>query len=453
MQIGNKFLRASLVALDLIRTKDPQVSLGHGSILTRVRQDKALSNLGITLDNYEFDIRESLTLTNESLFNDYCYEIANKSISANPKLVAFGGFIWNEQHIQRIIKILRSKLKFNGKICLGGPQITYAPAGTLETFYPEVDYFIRGYAEDAFAKMLEFIALDRSLFSIAGLHSSGSPDLGIQSKADIEKLPSPFLTSTIDLQRSFIRWETTRGCPFTCAFCQHRDSYSSRQKMCMDRLEKEIEAFCDQNISKVKDIAVLDPTFNAGGTYLKVLEKFAECGYKGKLALQTRIEMVNQNFLDGIKRLQTNGATVVLECGIQTISQQEMKMINRPNNLKKIETTAKKLNEVQIPFEISIIYGLPSQTLESFKKTVDFCKNVLKPFRVDAWPLMLLRGTELELRKEELSLKEEILIPNNILCELTSENVFCGIPHVTSSPTFTKEEWREMAMLALKLNN
>ena len=228
MQIKSKFLRASMVALDLVRTKDPKVSLGHGSILTRVRQDKILSKLGVTLDSYEFDIKESLTYSNEKLFEDFCLQVSSQSLASNPDLIGFGAFVWNEAHIQRIIKILRNKLHFKGLICLGGPQVTYSPAGTLEQFYPNVDYFIRGYAEDSFARLLELLASKTPTQAISGVHSFGTPDLGLQSKTDIENLPSPFLHSVFDLKRTFIRWETTRGCPFSCAFCQHRDSYSSR---------------------------------------------------------------------------------------------------------------------------------------------------------------------------------------------------------------------------------
>jgi radical SAM superfamily enzyme YgiQ (UPF0313 family) len=32
-------------------------------------------------------------------------------------------------------------------------------------------------------------------------------------------------TSTLSLEKQrFIRWETQRGCPFRCSFCQHRES-------------------------------------------------------------------------------------------------------------------------------------------------------------------------------------------------------------------------------------
>ena len=65
-----------------------------------------------------------------------------------------------------------------------------------------------------------------------------------------------------------MRWETTRGCPYSCSFCQHRDpaswrssnkSWTKIQHAQRDRILAEIEWFVENG---VKDVAVLDPTFN-----------------------------------------------------------------------------------------------------------------------------------------------------------------------------------------------
>ena len=79
--------------------------------------------------------------------------------------------------------------------------------------------------------------------------------------------------------------------------------------------------------------------------------------------------MINEDFLERIVNLKAQRANVVLECGIQSIIGDKMKMIKRINNLKKIESISRKLHERKISFEVSIIYGLPKQTLETFKRT------------------------------------------------------------------------------------
>lgn len=221
--------------------------------------------------------------------------------------------------------------------------------------------------------------------------------------------------------------------------------------MCSRRLEREIEMICSKNLSRINDIAVLDPTFNSGNNYNAVLDSFIKFNYCGKLALQTRLEMINKTFMEKITLLNGQGARVVLECGIQTIVGDEMKIIKRSNNLKKIENVVNELKERNIEFEVSVIFGLPKQTLETFKRTVEYCSNVLKPTRIDAFPLMILRGTELEKSRGDYGLVEEMLPSNEF--DLCKERISEGIPHVTSSSTFSKHDWLKMYEIAKNLND
>ena len=465
MKLLNKSMsyRLAMISLDWIRNKDPKISLGHASVLAKLLEDRKVSeDHAISIERYEYDVKSSFKLNDNSksqkdVFEDFCFEVSKNAFSTSPDMISIGAFVWNEIHVQRILNILRKDFNYKNKICLGGPQVSYALPSTLETFYPHADFFIRGYAEDSFNKLLNNQAAakqNRKSISpstlISGVHSHGEPDLGLQSKAFLENLPSPFLNSIITLNRSFIRWESQRGCPFRCTFCQHRDSYSNRQNICSSRIEREIEMICDMNKSLVNDIAVLDPTFNSGNNYISVLENFIRFNYKGKLSLQTRLEMVNDLFLEKISLLKSQGARVVLECGIQTIIPDEMKVIKRPNNLKKIESVVKKLHERNIEFEISVIFGLPMQTLDTFKRTVYYCNEVLKPKRVDAFPLMILRGTELEKCRLQYGIVEEMIPANEF--QLTKDRISEGIPHVTSSLSFTKNDWLKMYEIAQSLN-
>ncbi|CAG8692648.1 4534_t:CDS:2 [Funneliformis mosseae] len=390
-------------------------------------------------------------------------------------------------------------------ILLGGPQISYAPINTLENYYPDADLFIRGYAEKAFSQVVETLStpntleevsmrssqypithqncflrsistsLNTSMVSnaptallhkIKGLHQRGHPDLGLQAAVDMTSLPSPFLpieplennsnsqsnsvnSPVIPLNnRSFIRWETQRGCPFKCTFCQHRDSYTDRQPLSTPRTLSEIQAI---TASSVNDIAVLDPTFNSGPNYLSTLDNLIKYKYKGKLSLQTRFEMIKPQFIEKcsvlVNEINTN---IQLEFGVQSIIKQESLIIQRMNNLKSVKENSLLLNKHNIKFEISLIYGLPFQTIESFKESIKFVKE-LGAERVVAWPLMLLRGTELEKRKDELGLREEVLSSVNLDSELPKERISEGIPHVVESPSFTKDDWKEMMRIAHEL--
>jgi radical SAM superfamily enzyme YgiQ (UPF0313 family) len=420
-----------LASLDWTRPKDPPISLGHASIWAKLlSHDIKVVSTAWAVNNVDF----SPTKVVEAVMS-----YANEDTD-----FAIGAFVWNEFAVQAILNQLK-KQRFPGRIIIGGPQVSYVKRG-LEQFYPQADIFIRGYAEEALAKLL-LAGSNFSTSTIKGVHFAHEPDWSLSADVNFDELPSPYLTGIIQPQR-FIRWETQRGCPFQCSFCQHREPNVAmkRKHFSLSRVLKEAQWITDNPI--IQDIAVLDPTFNSGSQYLTILDVLIERGYSGKLALQCRAEMVTNEFLDKVEKLNQS-ANVVLEFGLQTIHKEEQRLIERPNNLKKVISVFEETCKRKIDTEISLIFGLPQQTVSSFQASVNFCVN-LGATMIHAYPLMLLRGTPLYDLKQKLQLKEsnDITIPE-------IDRLYNGIPHVVSSPTFTYAEWLQMATIAkdLEINN
>lgn len=415
-----------LIALDWTRPKDPPLSLGHASILAN-------------LQAHNIDVKTGSWSVNHTSFNEKV--VIDFVLSLSPTIntyVSFGVFVWNEGYVQKIIKSLKT-YNFPGKIILGGPQISYIKE-KIESFYPDSDIFIRGYAEDVLTKFL----LEEDNFPIIrGIHYANQPSTNLSAVADLSLLPSPFLSGVLSRQR-FIRWETQRGCPFRCSFCQHRESDPSqiRRVFPSERIKEEIDWLVAGNI--VQDIAVLDPTFNAGDAYYAILSQFADKKYKGKLALQCRLEMVTPEFLELVQAININGQ-VVLEFGLQTIHKNEQYFIQRPNNMNKVSKILQEVEKSRIESEVSLIFGLPGQTLQSFQDSINFCKDLGVKI-IHAFPLMLLRGTSLYERKKELGLVESTDV--NFL---HIPRIQVDIPHVITSPTFTYDDWLKMGEFAEEL--
>ncbi|MBN1203842.1 MAG: radical SAM protein [Myxococcaceae bacterium] len=404
--------RIILMSIDWSREKDPRLPLGHASIVAALRQ------VGGDVQAFSFAI-------NQAAFSEECilWTILDSARGAEPEQVdvGIGVYVWNDRVVKRLLVALRRN-GFKGRLILGGPQISYAGAG-LEQLYPEADAFVRGYGEEAMVAL----ASSSERIQFVGVHWAGQVDSGLQAQARLETLASPFLGNVIDLfgGQRFIRWETQRGCPFRCSFCQHREAGNRlrRRDIPLVRLEREIELFVR---SGVDDIAVLDPLFNLGDHALAVLRTFLRLGYRGRLSLQCHFSTLDDEFLDACE-----GLDVRLEFGLQTIHEREARAVERVNHLGKVMEGICKLHERGIPFEVSIIFGLPEQTLESFRRTVDFCLRQRVPV-LKAFPLMLLRGTSLERERTRWGLEE------------SSE----PIPSVIRSHTFDEQEWRRMEALA-----
>ena len=270
-----------LMGLDWIRRKDPPLSLANASIAAACASVADVATVVINCNQDRLDLQSELT-------TQLLAATANES---HPPLVAMGGYVWAESILNDAIRTVKHVLGPEATIVLGGPQVTYAPSEPffLASQYPGADGFIRGYGEEPMRRLL--IGEHAPL----GYTSREQCDLGLQSKGGFTSSPSPFLTGWMPAQR-FLRWETQRGCPFRCSFCQHKDSANRRINLDRDRVFEECEWMVSQsNHGPLRDLAIVDPTFNSGPQYLEVLAKLS--GYKGKLSLQCRLEMISDDLV------------------------------------------------------------------------------------------------------------------------------------------------------------
>lgn len=401
-----------LVALDWTRNKDPRVPLGHASLLAALRESGAdVVSLAFALN------------APETRFETVLSRISAALAELGPADLGIGAYVWNESYVQRLLPALRAA-GYRGRIILGGPQVSYQRAG-LEAIYPDADVFVRGYGEQALVALLA----DDAPRAIAGVHWAGEDDRGEQASVELVELASPFLSGVVDVaqHRRFLRWETQRGCPYRCSFCQHReaDARPVRRRFGKSRIEDEIRLFVGQD---VRSVAVLDPVFNLGEHTFEVLDLLRHHRFSGRLSLQCHSDAMRdpERFLRACA-----GLDVHLEFGLQTIHEAEMRAVQRRQSVERFDALIDMLHRDRRSFEVSLIYGLPEQTLASFRETVRWCLRRRVPI-IKAFPLVLLRGTQLAAERERWGMRED----------------GSTIPAVVESDTFSESDWQVMAALA-----
>lgn len=327
-------------------------------------------------------------------------------------------YVWSTDLIEPIIKLCKQQ-EFQGKTILGGYQIVNS---TCKQLYPSGDYYISSYAEMALpAAILDNTAITSKIM-----------DKSMDKDADFHALPSPYLNGTYPLTQDqpMIHWETHRGCIFKCNFCLHRDIKTNKVfDLESSRITEELKLFKEKNIRKIN---ILDPVFNRGPNHIDTLKTAIRIGLKAELSLQVRFELINEKFLKLCSQLNVH-----LEFGLQTVIEEEYVTIERPNNLKKIREIIELLQKWKQSFEVSLIYGLPKQTVDSFKESIEFLHQ-RGMTDIKAFPLMLLEGTDLKEKQKEYGLVEGHIDSS-------------GIPHVIESNTFTHSEWKIMHNIAQNL--
>jgi hypothetical protein len=405
--------RVVLVDLYWTRDKDPRMSLGHASLLAALRREPAVHVAPLV-----FPVNDERTTA--AAITAGILDRASGAAAADVD-VAIGAYVWNESLLRAVLPGLRAA-GFAGRIILGGPQVSYVGAG-LEAMYPDVDVFVRGYGEQALCALVRSGRGDQAAASLAGVHVAGAQDANTQARIDLQGLPSPWLDGTVPVEgQRFLRWETQRGCPYRCSFCQHREPGARlvRRGLLMSRVMAEADLFCR---ARIPSIAVLDPIFNINAHAAQVLGRFAGHGFAGRLSLQCRAELVDEPFLEAASALD-----VCLELGLQTIHQAEGDAIERRNDVEKVDRVLGQLRARGIDHEVSVIFG---QTLASFEATVSWCLERRVP-RLRAFPLLLLRGTALERDRERWGF-------------VTDDG---PMAMAIASSSFTHQDWLAMARTA-----
>ena len=115
----------------------------------------------------------------------------------------------------------------------------------------------------------------------------------------------------------------------------------------------------------------------------------------------------------------------------ETIHAAEGTAIDRKNQIEKVDQALAEVRRRAIPHEVSLIFGLPEQTLDSFLASVRWCLERRVPV-IKAFPLMLLRGTPLERARHRWSLRER----------------GASMPVVVASNSFDEHDWAQMARIS-----
>ncbi len=183
-------------------------------------------------------------------------------------VIAFSVYVWNMQISLAIAKRIK-KLRSETTIIFGGPQVpNNAESFLRQHFY--IDIVCHGEGEQTFLAILENCNSRKwdGIPSVSYLTPDGSFICHPQAPrmSDLSAIPSPYLEGIFEPlmqsnpQESWTAlWETNRGCPYTCTFCDLGVSVDKKlHKFSQERLIKEVEWMVDH---RIEGISICDANF------------------------------------------------------------------------------------------------------------------------------------------------------------------------------------------------
>ena len=344
-------------------------------------------------------------------------------------IVAFSVYVWNNNISMRIAKALK-EVNPNILTLAGGCHIPERPE-YIEKYMSDHSYLdiaSIGEGERVFTDFLENYPT-RSWDKVESLIYRDGDKLITTPQAerikDMNEIPSPFIEGYFDGlikdnsdERWIGLWETNRGCPFLCTFCDWGVGFKNKvsKYSLEDRLFYEIDWFSK---NKIEFVFTCDANF---GIYkdrdYPIVQKFVrnkeKYGYPHALSVQnTKNSNIESYKIQ--KLLSDSGLSKGALIAFQSLDPVTLKAIKRSNIKLDVyfDLQAKFMKDGIKTFS-DIILGLPEETYDSFTKGVSKLISLGQHNRIQFNNLSILPNTDMGdpeyLEKYEMKVVENDII-------------------------------------------
>ncbi|HEY9840125.1 MAG TPA: cobalamin-dependent protein, partial [Candidatus Obscuribacterales bacterium] len=175
-------------------------------------------------------------------------------------LLAFSTYFWNIEYSLELAR-LHKLAKPDSLVIFGGPQVPDRAEDFLRG-HSCVDVCVHGEGEITFLRLLESLPGKDwdAIPGISWLDAQGQfhHNLPGPRQRELDDIPSPYLQGVFEplLRQPGSRWaalwETNRGCPFSCTFCDWGSATAAKvTRFGLERLKAEIDYFALHKIEMV----------------------------------------------------------------------------------------------------------------------------------------------------------------------------------------------------------
>lgn len=357
----------------------------------------SLSEAGYTAEIY----KPCKTLISKK---DYRF-VAEEIVSYKCRTVGFS--TWCHSFPEAILVVTElKKIVPDLPTIFGGPHISAIDADAMDKF-KEIDYILRGEADQSLPKLLSFI-LDGSkrneMNNIPGLtyrdKYNYSRIIRTSEPPFIEKLdtlPVPAYEKITDINS--LRLDVGRGCPFHCIFCSTNQFFSKKYRLkSVERILMEMN-ICQHSLN-IDHMGFSHDNLTVNEKFTEKLSariKKANSEKKDPIywTCSTRIDCITEEMITAMYEGGCRALFFGIESGSPDIQKQIKKNLDLGNIFNKIEQAI----QLGMKVTVSYIIGFPDESEEDVEMTL---KSVLQMASMGAEPQMtllsVLPGTPLFLK-------------------------------------------------------
>jgi hopanoid biosynthesis associated radical SAM protein HpnJ len=266
------------------------------------------------------------------------------------------------------------------KVCFVGPPVTTEPDKALDSTKAidfivrrEFDHQIANYAKGTPLDELPGVSFRKNGVNI---HNAEGPVI-----ENLDELPwvSKVYKRDLDFRRynvpfllnPFVSLYTSRGCPAMCTFCLWPQTHSGHRWRLRSKedIVNEVK-YIKENFPGLKEIFFDDDTFNyREARTIELCKEFEKLDFTWSCTSRVTTSE------DTLKAMKDAGCRLMI-VGYESGDQQILKNIKKGATIDMAQRFTKNAHKLGLTIHADFIVGLPGETRDTIRKTIDFAKNL-----------------------------------------------------------------------------
>jgi len=289
----------------------------------------------------------------------------------------------------------------NTKIILVGPHVSALPQQTFE-MGQWIDYIAMGEYDYTLPELIKKSGKNKSLKNVKGISYQSNGKIVVTKRREpiqnLDELPWPDRNQLpIDKYKDTLLTDpftfivTARGCPCLCNYCLwpqvmfYRKLRTRNPTDVVDEVEHCISKY------NLKSYKFFDDTFTIDKKRVKqICEDIIDRGIDKPWICNARVNNLDKETMKIMKKAGCN----LFKIGVETGTQKLLNVIKKGTTIQQIEKFFKLTKEVGIKTFGSFMVGLPGETKQTIRNTINLAKKI-EPDMAQFIILSPLPGTEM----------------------------------------------------------
>jgi radical SAM superfamily enzyme YgiQ (UPF0313 family) len=316
----------------------------------------------------------------------YPDDFSDALLKAQPDIVGFAHYSWNSGLSRAYAAQIKARWP-NTIIVFGGPNYGLTEE-EVKTFWKRsgsaIDFNVVKEGEEAFLRLFDVLvehkmdvaAIKEARLPIGNVHYAVDgdvimgPDL---KRVDLADLPSPYLMGMMDKffdENLCPLVHTTRGCPFSCAFCTEGAAYYNVVSQRVGPLEQELH-YIASRVRGPRDLFISDANF---GMFKQDYDKariLSDCQAKYDYPKYIHVSTGKNQKARVIEIVKSLNGAVSMAASLQSTDETVLANVARSNiSIDQLAAAGKMANAVNTGTYSELILGLPGDSLRAHRNSL-----------------------------------------------------------------------------------